>query len=119
MGNAANPHSHAENDDGSLIGNGQRKMAVAGQEYGLSKNSVARLLRINKLEPSIKNLLDHEIIGTQATDGLPYLSPEGREGIRVLEFFRQESVVTFIMVTGINPLHVYLPVVNLICQGIF
>ena len=81
MGNAANPHSHAENDDGSLIGNGQRKMAVAGQEYGLSKTSVSRLLRINKLENILKNMLDNGKIPLYAAVDLSYLSPEEQENV--------------------------------------
>lgn len=81
INNATNPHSHAENYDGSPMGNGQRKMTTAGQEYGLSKNSVARLLRINKLEPTIKNLLDHEIIGNRAAVDLSYLSQEEQENV--------------------------------------
>ena len=63
------------------MANGQRKMAAAGQEYGLSKDSVARLLRINKLEASIKNLLDHETIGIRAAVDLSYLSPEEQENV--------------------------------------
>lgn len=79
--NAENPYPHAENGDGSPMANGQRKMAAAGQEYGLSKDSVARLLRINKLEASIKNLLDHETIGIRAAVDLSYLSPEEQENV--------------------------------------
>ena len=78
---AANPHSHAENEVQSLLGTGTHKMAVAGQEYGLSKNSVARLLRINQLENALKDMLDNGKIPLYAAVDLSYLSPEGQENV--------------------------------------
>ncbi len=57
-------------------------MAVAGQEYGLSKTSVSRLLRINKLENILKNMLDNGKIGLlYAAVDLSYLSPEEQENV--------------------------------------
>ncbi len=44
-----------------------------GEEYGLSRNTVARLLRINKLYDGIKNWVDNKCISVRAAVELSYL----------------------------------------------
>lgn len=58
---------------GTLSLNGTRQV---GQEYSLSKNSIARLLRINMLIPELKNRVDVEEISIRAGVDLSYLAIE-------------------------------------------
>jgi ParB family chromosome partitioning protein len=52
---------------------------AVGSEYGLSKNTVARLIRINKLNQTIKELIDKKLISIRAGVELSYISSEGQE----------------------------------------
>ena len=47
-----------------------------GEEYGLSRATVARLIRIDKLTDSLKQLIDNGVISVRAGVNLSYLSPE-------------------------------------------
>ena len=44
-----------------------------GEKYGLSKNTVARYLRVNKLIPEFKERLDNDMIGMRVAEALSYL----------------------------------------------
>lgn len=52
-----------------------------GKEYGLSRNTVARLLRIDKLCDGLKKWVDEELISIRAGVELSYLSRENQEKI--------------------------------------
>lgn len=55
------------------LGHGMRTRDKIGAQYSLSKTTVARYLRINKLIPSLKERLDNEEIGMRAAEALSYL----------------------------------------------
>jgi len=55
MLNASNINEH---ETCTQIGNKLKSIEKVGNEYGLSKNSIARYLRINKLLPDFKEMLD-------------------------------------------------------------
>lgn len=52
-----------------------------GLEYGLSKNTVARLLRINKLTDDLKNLIDLKILSVRAGVELSYLETGSQKSV--------------------------------------
>ena len=55
------------------VGSRMRTRDKLGQQYGLSKNTVARYLRINKLIPELKEQLDSDGIGMRVAESLSYL----------------------------------------------
>ncbi len=57
----------------SPMGNKSKMMTVIGKNYELSKNSVARYLRINKLTPDFKEMLDNGEMPIRAGVDLSYL----------------------------------------------
>lgn len=69
-----NPQLQAEEDDETEKPKNSREKV--GAEYGLSRNSVARLLRVNKLILGLKNLVDDGNIPIRAAVDLSYLSEE-------------------------------------------
>lgn len=52
-----------------------------GQEYGLSKDSVARYLRINKLSDELKEQIDNEEISIRAGVALSYISEQAQTNL--------------------------------------
>jgi ParB family chromosome partitioning protein len=50
-----------------------------GEQYGLSKNTIARYLRVNKLISALKDRLDNDGIGMRAAEALSYLKDEEQE----------------------------------------
>jgi hypothetical protein len=67
-----------ENKNGSPVGNGSkpRTMDIAGEDYGIGRMSVARLLRINELNDDLKKLVDMGNIKIRPAVELSYLSTE-------------------------------------------
>ena len=55
--------------------------AAIGEEYGMSRASVARLLRINKLIPELKQYVDTGKIGIYAAVNLSYISEKTQKEI--------------------------------------
>lgn len=55
--------------------------AVIGEEYGVSRASVARLLRINRLVPELKQLVDTGKIGIYVAVNLSYISEKSQKEI--------------------------------------
>lgn len=55
------------------------KMTKVGREYDLSKNTVARLIRIDKLLPALKPLVDDKIVKIRAGVELSYMPEEQQE----------------------------------------
>lgn len=68
-----NPDYDKEKSTSPLIGTKLRSDEKLGLEYGLAKNTVARLLRIDKLMPSIKKRLDDGELGLYPAVSLSYL----------------------------------------------
>lgn len=69
-----NPQYDKENETSALLGHKLKSRDIVAQEYGLSKNTVARLLRIDKLSPSLKKLVDDARIGLYPAVSLSYLN---------------------------------------------
>ncbi len=63
---------------------GKSKLAATGDEYGLGKDSVARLLRINKLVPELKPWVDSKLLAVRAAVELSYISERGQNLIHSL-----------------------------------
>lgn len=62
-----------------------------GSEYGLSKNTVARLLRINKLSDSLKKLVDLKILSVRAGVKLSYISDEAEKIVFDYMYFEEDK----------------------------
>jgi ParB family chromosome partitioning protein len=58
-----NPYECKENETRSQIANSKKTITRVGLEYGLSKDTVARYLRVNQLISSLKAMLDAGQIG--------------------------------------------------------
>lgn len=71
--NLENPHHSRENATSPLLGTKLRSDEKLGLEYGLAKNTVARLLRIDKLMPSLKKRVDDAELGLYPAVSLSYL----------------------------------------------
>jgi ParB family chromosome partitioning protein len=67
------PQEHGEDETYSQIANKKKTITKVGQEYGLSKDTVARYLRVQFLIPKLKSLLDDGNIAFVACVTLSYL----------------------------------------------
>ncbi|MGG4220644.1 ParB N-terminal domain-containing protein [Paenibacillus jamilae] len=76
-----NPHYNKKNETSPLLGTKLRSDEKLGHEYGLSKNTVARLLRIDKLAPSLKKLVDDAKIGLYPAVSLSYLNEAEQQAV--------------------------------------
>lgn len=56
-----------------------KSVTKVGNEYGLSKNTVARLLRIDKLTNELKSLVDQNVLSIRAGVNLSYINYEGQQ----------------------------------------
>lgn len=68
-----NPQYDKENETSSLVGAKLRSDEKLGSEYGLSKNTVARLLRIDHLIVELKRRVDDGEIGIYPAVSISYL----------------------------------------------
>lgn len=64
-----------------MEGKSKSKLAKTGEEYGLSKDSVARLIRVNKLIPELKSWVDIKQLSIRAAVELSYIPEEGQKKI--------------------------------------
>ena len=55
------------------------KLEVTGEEYGMKKDSVARLLRVDKLIPELKPWIDSKQLAVRAAVELSYIPEEGQK----------------------------------------
>lgn len=64
-------------DEVEELENGEKKskLAAVGENYGLSKDSVARLIRINTLDEQLTTFIDEGDISVRAGVNLSYLQP--------------------------------------------
>lgn len=69
-----NPDYIKENQTSPLLGTKLRSDTKLGNEYGLAKNTVARLLRVDKLNHSLKQRVDNGEIGIYPAVDISYLS---------------------------------------------
>ncbi|WP_342415450.1 ParB N-terminal domain-containing protein [Paenibacillus sp. FSL R10-2782] len=76
-----NPQYNNENETSPLVGTKLRSDEKLGHEYGLSKNTVARLLRIDKLTPLLKKLVDDAKIGLYPAVSLSYLNETEQQAV--------------------------------------
>ena len=73
-----NPHEYKENGTCAQVANKSKTITKVGQDYGLSKDTVARYLRVNQLIPMLKVLLDENSIAFLSAVKLSYLK-EGEQ----------------------------------------
>lgn len=55
------------------------KLDITGEEYGMKKDSVARLLRVDKLVPELKPWVDSKQLAVRAAVELSYIPEEGQK----------------------------------------
>lgn len=68
-------------------GEKKSKLAAVGENYGLSKDTVARLIRIDKLVPELKPYVDEGKIAIRAAVNLSYLfTSEQKKVAEMIEF---------------------------------
>jgi len=60
---------------------GKKSIEVAGEKFGLSKNSVARYIRINFLIQEFKEMVDSEELAIRAGVSLSYISEERQQAV--------------------------------------
>ncbi|HEY5583705.1 MAG TPA: ParB N-terminal domain-containing protein [Ruminiclostridium sp.] len=68
-----NPEYVRHDETCSPVGNKLKSLDKVGIEYGLSKNTVARLLRVDKLDGSLKERVDSNEISLRCAVDLSYL----------------------------------------------
>ena len=68
----------------SPLGNKLKTIEKVGSEYGLSKNSIARYLRVNKLNSNLKDLVDEGKIAMRAGVDLSYLTNDSQEMVEAI-----------------------------------
>lgn len=76
-----NPQYIKEKTTSPLIGEKLHSNVQLGIEYGLSKNSVSRLLRIDKLTQSLKGRVDTSEIGIYPAVALSYLAEAEQQDV--------------------------------------
>jgi len=71
-----NPHEHGGNETCSQVANKSKSITKVGHEYGLSKDTVARYLRVEHLILEIKIMLDDGDVAFMSAVTLSYLKIE-------------------------------------------
>jgi len=71
-----NPDKIKGNGTSSLLGNKLKSLEKTGTQYGLSKNSVARYVRVACLNQPLLQRVDDDEIGLYPAVSLSYLSPD-------------------------------------------
>lgn len=64
---------------GVMEGKSKSKLEKTGEEYGLKKDTVARLLRVDKLIPEMKAWVDDKQLPVRAAVELSYISENGQK----------------------------------------
>lgn len=75
------PQYNKKTSTSTLIGTKLRTDEKLGAEYGLSKNTIARLLRIDKLVPELKRRVDKAEIGIYPAVDISFLSEMEQQAI--------------------------------------
>ena len=74
--------SRAINEELERLGGNEpskSKLDITGEEYGMKKDSVARLLRVDKLIPELKPWIDSKQLAVRAAVELSYIPEEGQK----------------------------------------
>ena len=71
--------NNAVSETSSLLGKKLTTMDTVGEKYGISKNTIARLLRIDTLIYELKERIDEEEFGVYAGVELSYLTQQEQE----------------------------------------
>lgn len=79
-----NPHEDKENQTYSQVANKSKTLAVVGKAYSLSKDTVARYLRLNKLIPDLLNMVDNEEIAFIPAVSLSYLRESEQRDVEAI-----------------------------------
>ena len=74
-----NPHEHKADETCSQVANKKKTITKVGLEYGLSKDTIARYLRVRYLIPTLKSLLDDGSIAFVTSVTLSYLKEAEQE----------------------------------------
>ena len=74
-----NPYEYRENETCSQAANKLKSISKVGQDYGLSKDTVARYLRVNRLTSTMKDLLDSGTIAFVSAVSISYLKVPEQE----------------------------------------
>jgi len=72
----SNPHEIKENETSALLGEKLYSVEKVGAQYGLSKNSVARYVRVSLLDEALQRRMDNDEIGIYPAVSLSYLAPD-------------------------------------------
>ncbi len=83
---------YSEDNSGNVYANenGKSKLAVVGTEYKLSKNSVARLVRISKLTEELIPSIDLKLLPVRAGVELSYIPKNAQKAI--FEYYKETVV---------------------------
>lgn len=73
-----NPHSTSDTSS-PVAKKSETSMSKVGDEYGLSKDSIARLLRINSLYDGLKKMIDDKLIAIRTGVNLSYIPMDIQE----------------------------------------
>ena len=68
-------------EENAVYGGSKNKLLAVGTEYKLSKNSVARLLRINTLTEDLKQSIDLDLLPVRAGVELSYISETAQRAV--------------------------------------
>ena len=74
-------NSHEKTDTITCTPPGNKSIGITGEKYGLSKNSVARYIRVNNLISEFKEHLDSEELSFRAGVSLSYLDEEQQKAL--------------------------------------
>ena len=69
---------------------GKSKLAAVGTEYGLSKNTIARLIRVNTLTEDLKRSIDLSLMPVRSGVELSYIPETAQKAI--FEYFKETVV---------------------------
>lgn len=101
-GETADSPENSEN--GTSTPSGKKSIEVTGAKYGLSKNSVARYIRLNDLAAGFKELLDGEELAVRAGVSLSYIDVE-RQHIILGQMQRYDAGVNMKQAEQLRQLH--------------
>jgi len=82
--NNGNISNNAHFEAGAQLGHQLKSRDITALKYGLSKNTVARYLRVNKLIDPLKERLDNKEFGIVPAVEISYLSSEEQEKLNIL-----------------------------------
>jgi ParB family chromosome partitioning protein len=76
-----NPHEYKDNETCTQVGYKLKTVEIVGKEYGLSRNTIARYLRLQQLIPVLKSHLDNGSISFIPAVTLSFLNDTEQEQV--------------------------------------